>query len=155
MNTRTLSHYITPADGSIGQTPLEIIATVPVDQTNKKVPISITVCYQKEQAVNEDGTPSSKSNQASTLQYYHYSLPNRIASRKQTEPIVGIPLIDTSNDWVRDISRKLANATAKKHNCPCYVAWSTTKPHDNTTISMDQMYVLRNCIEFINTIYNQ
>lgn len=154
MSTRTITHYVTPEDGAIGQTPLEIIATVPTDQSNKKVPISITVCYQKEQAASTEGSLVPRSNQQCTLQYYHYSLPNRIATRKQAEPIVGIPLIDSSNDWVRDISRKLADATAKKHNCPCYVAWSTTKPNDSTTISMDQMYVLRNCIQFINTLYN-
>ncbi|KAG0668988.1 hypothetical protein C6P45_004205 [Maudiozyma exigua] len=152
-DTTTVTHYITPENISLGQTPLEIIATFAKDPANKKTPISITICYQKDKP-QQDKDGNQTKGQSSTLQYYHYSIPNSLKNHKIHESVIGIPLLDSNNDWVRDISRKLADATAKKYNVPCYVAWSTTKPSDTTSISMDQMYVLRNCINFINTLYN-
>ncbi|SMN20218.1 similar to Saccharomyces cerevisiae YPL144W POC4 Component of a heterodimeric Poc4p-Irc25p chaperone involved in assembly of alpha subunits into the 20S proteasome [Maudiozyma saulgeensis] len=154
MATRTITHYITPEDSPLGGTSLEIIATIGKDLSSKKIPISLTICYQKDKPeIDEQGKVISKT-QSSTLQYYHYSIPNKLRNRKNNEFVIGIPLLDTNNDWVRDISRKLADATAKKYEVPCYVSWSTTKPSDVTSISMDQMFVLRNCINFINTLYN-
>lgn len=151
MATKTIRHYITAEDSVVGATPLEIISTIPNDLNNKKIPISLTICYQKSKP-DEENINSLKSTQPSTLLYYHYSIPNRIRTRRPGEDVVGISLLDTNNDWVRDISRKLANAIAKKYDTPCYVSFSTTKTLNPNSVSMDQMYVLKHCIQFINSI---
>ncbi|CCF55810.1 hypothetical protein KAFR_0A03750 [Kazachstania africana CBS 2517] len=150
MSVKTVFKTIT-SESSLNQSiPIEIIATIPEDLQASKIPISLTLCYQKDR--NND----SKYQIPSTFMYYHYSIPNRLRTKKATDDdVIGIPLIDTDNDWIKDISRKIANMVAKKYNKPCYVAWSNTKLMDNSTISMDQLFVLRSCMEFVQSIMKQ
>ena len=113
MATRTITHYITPEDSPLGGTSLEIIATIGKDPSIKKIPISLTICYEKEKPeVDDQGNLISKV-QPSTLQYYHYSIPNKLQSRKSDEPVIGIPLLDTNNGMPITIKVKI-----KKQNLP-------------------------------------
>ncbi|KAK5780012.1 hypothetical protein RI543_002552 [Arxiozyma heterogenica] len=86
--------------------PIEIIATIPnnIDSENsKRIPISLTF-----RNVND-------SQEIAKLQCYHYAIP-----RYNSKDIVDIPLISSVNDWISEVSRKIAVSIARKYGKPCY-----------------------------------
>lgn len=149
-SVKTISHIIEPENSLISNTPIEIVATIPTDLSSVKIPISITISYLKDK--RNGGSNNELTKLPTRLTYYHYAIPKRTNSGKNGEEVVGIPLIDSNNDWVRDVSRKLATSIAKKYKKPVYVAWSATSMESSSTISMDQIYVLKNCIDFMSSI---
>lgn len=110
--------------------PVELIATVPTDLENCKTPISLVLGFKSDEA-----------EQPTTLMSYHYALPYH-----KTQQVVGTPLLDTNNDWVRDLTRQLATLICKKLNRPCYVAWSNAVGQQGTP---DQLFVIKHCIDFL------
>lgn len=126
--------------------PIEIIATIPNNDddnknnknNNNKIPISITL-----RNVND-------SKELSKLQCYHYAILNRHSSND----IIDIPLLDTNNDWISEITRKIAILLVKKTGKPCYVSWSSSSTNSNEMASMDQLFILKNCINLLNSLIN-
>lgn len=119
--------------------PLELIITLPVDMESIKIPISISICYGKTKEHNK------KIN--GKLECYHYALPNH---RKEKKEVLDMPLIDTNNDWIREVTRNIAILTCRKYNKPCYVTWSSMKP-TTEQITMDQLFILGKCMNLITS----
>ncbi|CAL9731182.1 proteasome chaperone 4 [Monosporozyma unispora] len=117
--------------------PIEIIATIPEikDTENKRIPISITLRH-----VND-------SQEMSKLQCYHYAIPKRDSS-----DIIDVPLLDTPNNWISEVTRKISISTAKKYHKPCYTAWSSSEAMSNGISPMDQLYILKKCINLLDTL---
>lgn len=172
MSVKSFTHYVDTQEASplLGSTPFEIQLTIPTDLESRKVPISVHVFFEKrvptrseeeereekeKAATVMDTDVTSSQQQASTLVYYHYAIPSHLRHRKAGEDIAGISLLDTSDDTVRDISRKLCEALARKYQKPCYVAWSSARPGGSTGTSIDQLYVLRNCMDFVNGVLDK
>lgn len=129
MSVRTSSHVITSAIGD----PIELVVTLPQDTAGKKAPITIAFGFQAERS------------HLPKLACYHYALPSRDGSE-----IVGTTLLDTSNDWIRDVTRQTATAVSKKFSVPCYVTWAT-EPNQGYN-SINQIHVVKESINFINEL---
>lgn len=125
--TRTVTHTVCSPVSS----PIELVASLPKDPESRKTPISVILGFKN----SEDEEPM-------TLASYHYAIPYR-----DTAQVVGTPLLDTNNDWVRDITRQVATLMCKKFHKPCYVAWSTAPGQHATP---DQLFVVKNCVQFVN-----
>lgn len=124
--TRTVTHTVSSPLSS----PIELIATLPTDLESSKTPITVVLGFKN----GEDEEPM-------TLASYHYALPYR-----ETGKVVGTALLDTNNDWIRDITRQVATLMCKKFNKPCYVGWANAVGQHATP---DQLFVVKNCIDFI------
>ncbi|QLQ81453.1 hypothetical protein HG537_0F02140 [Torulaspora globosa] len=128
---KTLVHTVdSPLYGVV-----ELIVTIPSDVDNAKVPISVIIGFQDD----EREAPMS-------LVSYHYAIPYR-----STKQVVGTALLDTSNDWVRDVTRQLATLISNKFNRPCYVGWSNSMGQQG---SIDQLFIIKQCIQFISDNYS-
>lgn len=132
MSTRTVSHTVSSPVSS----PIELIATLPTDPQSRKIPMTVILGFK----TVEDEEPMS-------LASYHYAIPYR-----DTDQVVSTPLLDTNNDWIRDITRQVATIMCKKFHKPCYVGWSNALGQHTTP---DQLFVVKNCIEFINDQLNK
>lgn len=142
MSVKTVIRSVSDEDESI---PIEIIATIPdndkssddsnTNDNSKRVPIAITL-----RNVND-------SQEMSRLQCYHYAIPKR-----NSKDIIDIPLLNTNNDWIGEVTRKIAVSTAKKYEKPCYIAWSSSSSIQNSFSPMDQLYILKKCINLLNTM---
>lgn len=117
--------------------PVELVVTVPTDSKLTTVPISVILGFQS------DDSP----HQPMSLMSYHYAIPYR-----NTDQVVGTALLDTNNDWIRDITRQLATLISKKFHRPCYVGWSNAVGQGSTA---DQLFVIKQCIQFINYVITQ
>lgn len=127
---KTLNHTVdSPLYGAI-----ELVGTVPTALDNAKVPISVILGFRDD----EIEAPMR-------LVSYHYALPYR-----NSEQVVGTALLDTSDDWARDITRQLATLISKKFHRPCYVGWSESAAQQR---SIDQLFVIKQCIQFISDNY--
>ena len=170
MSVKSFTHYVDTQEASplLGSTPFEIQLTIPADLESRKVPISVHVFFEKRvppptgsekeastAAAVDNSDVAASQQQASTLVYYHYAVPSHLRHRKAGEDIAGISLLDTSDDTVRDISRKLCEALARKYQKPCYVAWSSARPGGSAQSSIDQLYVLKNCMDFVNGVLDK
>lgn len=122
--------------------PIEIVATIPNDIGNedgsdngKRIPISLIF-----RNVND-------SQEIAKLQCYHYAIPKR-----DSKEIVDIPLILSANDWISEVTRKIAVFTAKRYSKPCYVAWSSSQSIENASFPMDQLFILKKCKTLLDSI---
>ena len=140
MSVRTVRKVITPSL-SLSSSLIDVIVTIPTDSSNKKIPISITLSATEVSEVNNDNGSGDLSN----LICYHYSIP-RNSSKKE---VVSAVLLDTNNDWIRDVTRQLSTLICKKYGHPCYVGWSNKSSYIN---AMDQLMVIKECIKFLNTV---
>ena len=73
-----------------------------------KSPISLNLCLSGDEELK-----------SSRLECYYYTIMGR------KDDVLGIPLRDTSSDWIRDLARLCATMITKKYNKPCYVTIST------------------------------
>lgn len=118
--------------------PIEIIATIPnnIDSENsKRIPISLTF-----RNVND-------SQEIAKLQCYHYAIP-----RYNSKDIVDIPLVSSVDDWISEVSRKIAVSIARKYGKPCYVAWSSSQSIESASFPMDQLFILKKCKDLLGSI---
>ncbi|QLL30942.1 hypothetical protein HG536_0A07570 [Torulaspora globosa] len=127
---KTLVHTVdSPLYGAV-----ELVATIPTELENARIPISVVLGFADDSA-----------EAPMRLLSYHYALPYRT-----TQQVVGTALLDTSNDWVRDVTRQLATLISKKFGRPCYVGWSNGAGQQR---SVDQLFVIKQCIQFISDNY--
>lgn len=136
MSTKTIKQDIKPAL-SISSSIIELIATFPEDiKKNKKAPISLTLSTKEDDQNNNNDV---------SLKCYYYSLP----SHRNNNDIVGTCLLDTNDDFIRDITRQLSTIIAKKFGNPCYVAWGVP----NSAIDgfqLEQLTIVKECIDFLS-----
>lgn len=131
MSVRTISHTIE----SPGSLPVELVVTLPNDLESRKIPISVTL-----------GFKTGQERQPMALACYHYAIPYR--NKKE---VVGTSLLDSNNDWIRDVTRQTATIIAKKFHKPCYVGWATSANNKHTSgVSMDQLFVIKECVAFLS-----
>ncbi|CCK67990.1 Poc4p KNAG_0A03020 [Huiozyma naganishii CBS 8797] len=145
MSVRTVIRDLKSDEDASVSVPLQLVATIPTDEANTKIPISISVSY-----LNGGATGAQRAGTAK-LQSYHYAVPNRRASHKK-DNVADMPLLDTNNDWVRDLTRKIAVSVAKRHGKPCYVAWASNTELNGNGLSMDQLFMLKSCISAIDSM---
>ncbi|CAI4052817.1 hypothetical protein N7582_005568 [Saccharomyces uvarum] len=142
MLVRTVAQTIESESGFL-QPALDIIATIPADAQSRKIPISLVVgCKQ------DDSLKST-----SSLACYYYAIPlakGRYPNLKSGKGgVVGVPLLDTNDDRVRDMTRRLATIISEKFNRPCYVAWSSSPNEDSSMLVTSHLYILKKCLNLL------
>lgn len=141
MLVKTIIRSVSSEDeesNSFQSVPIEMIVTIPENddkETNKRIPISITL-----RNVND-------SQEMSKLQCYHYAIPKR-----DSKEIIDLPLLDTPNDWISEVTRNVSVSTAKKYGKPCYAAWSSSQSKSQGVSPMEQLYILKKCINVLDSI---
>ncbi|CCC68233.1 hypothetical protein NCAS_0B01490 [Naumovozyma castellii] len=147
MSVRTIGKVILSEDSIISVPAIQIIATVPTDPTSKKIPISLSICYGGEISTNDSETNKTNMKQSKLMSYY-YALPHR----RKEDDVIGVPLLDTNNDIIRDMTKRLALLMVKKFNKPCYVALSIASESDSNSLASNQIFVIKKCIDFVVTV---
>ncbi|CCE64005.1 hypothetical protein TPHA_0G01690 [Tetrapisispora phaffii CBS 4417] len=148
MSVKTTKKIITPSF-SLSSSVIDIVATIPTSLDNKKIPITVNIALIDSNQASEDGEYRSddvRDISETNLQCYHYSIPSRL----KTQEVVSSVLLDTDNDYIRDITRQLSVLICKKYEHPCYVSWSSNGSINTT--SMDHLSVIKECVAFIKEL---
>ncbi|EHM99866.1 Poc4p [Saccharomyces cerevisiae x Saccharomyces kudriavzevii VIN7] len=142
MSIRTVIQSIESESGFL-QPALDIVATIPVDAQSNRIPISLVVGFKQEYPLKS----------ASSLACYYYAIPltkdRYMNSKSGGSGVVGIPLLDTNNDKIRDIARRLATIISEKFKRPCYITWSSLPNEDSSMLIANHLYILNKCLNFL------
>ncbi|CCD24943.1 Poc4p NDAI_0E01270 [Naumovozyma dairenensis CBS 421] len=164
MSTRTIHKQIVSDSSSFISLPaIELITTIPTSQESNKIPISLIVSLGGDNFIDgnvstlleNEGNIKRIDTQLGTLVSYYYALPRRTSRNKsdtsiQRDPeVIGMPLLDTSYDTVADITRQLAILIVKKYHRPCYVAWSLKNGSDLSSLELNQLFIVKKCMEIL------
>ncbi|EDO17157.1 hypothetical protein Kpol_1072p27 [Vanderwaltozyma polyspora DSM 70294] len=142
MSVQTFSKTLEPS-GSISGKLLDVSVTIPVDLSNNKIPITVTI-GSKEGGINAGENDTGNDINNLKLLCYYYS----ISRRSDKNDVVSTVLLDTSIDSVRDTTRQLSTLLCKKYRHPCYVAWSSDA--SNTNDMFDQISIIKTCVQYIH-----
>ncbi|QHS76594.1 Poc4p [Saccharomyces paradoxus] len=144
MLVKTVSRTIESESGFLRPT-LDVIATVPADDHSKKIPISLVVGFKQGASLNS----------ALSLACYYYAIPlakdRHMSLKSAGNNVVGIPLLDTNDDRIRDMTRRLATIISEKFNRPCYVTWSSLPRGDPSMLVTNHLYILKKCLDLLKT----
>ncbi|CCH59233.1 hypothetical protein TBLA_0B03950 [Henningerozyma blattae CBS 6284] len=145
MYTKTIkTSIVSPLNDSQS---IEIILTIPeaIDQQSKKIPVSMVLYHNDNYRPETTGIDQDKVKLIS----YHYAVPYT-KNNGRTE-VVSTPLLDTNVDLYRDLTRQISTLLVKKLNIPVYVAYGELigAPVSQSAIPMDQLFILRKCIAFV------
>nr|AAS56461.1 YPL144W [Saccharomyces cerevisiae] len=144
MLVKTISRPIESESGFLQPT-LDVIATLPADDRSKKIPISLVVGFKQEASLNS----------SSSLSCYYYAIPlmrdRHINLKSGGSNVVGIPLLDTKDDRIRDMARHMATIISERFNRPCYVTWSSLPSEDPSMLVANHLYILKKCLDLLKT----
>ncbi|CAI4038904.1 hypothetical protein SMKI_06G2560 [Saccharomyces mikatae IFO 1815] len=142
MLVRTVTQTIESESGFLHPA-LDIVATLPADIQSKKIPISLVVGFKQEGPMNS----------GSGLACYYYAIPlvkeRHMSLKSDGSNVVGVPLLDTSDDRIRDVTRRLATIISEKFSRPCYVTWSSLPKEDTSILVTNHVYILKKCLDFL------